>query len=83
MFDFGFIRMSGDFLDEFSCDFFSDGTPASLFEDYALMIGGRMIMRSELPDQCCRTSDFEREEECLFRMVSLFLIDVEDVVWHA
>ena len=83
MFDFGFIRISGEFLDEFSCDFFYDGNPPSLSEDYGLRIGERTIMRSEWADKCRSTSDFERDEDCLFVQVSFFLIDVEDVVWHA
>ena len=47
MFVFGFIRVFWDFLDEFSCDFFYDGNPPSLCEDYALRIGGRMITKEE------------------------------------
>jgi len=47
MFVFGFIRGFWDFLDEFSCDFFYDGNPPSVCEDYALRIGGRMITKEE------------------------------------
>ena len=47
MFDFGSIQIFGDFLDEFSCDFFYDGNPRSLYEDSALRIGGRMITKGE------------------------------------
>ena len=45
IFDFGFIRVSCDFLDEFSYDFFYDCNPPSPCEDYALRIGGRTIRK--------------------------------------